>query len=189
MSSRALPNSLGLRFAERPDQNTRKQPVREIVGVHPALNIRWSARRAAIEARRSVLAAEFQRAHGRPPTPVEALQLAQRANLETREPKHQPRSVAEQREAWFTQAAEVLGGPDAVRATVRDALSPSASAAWELDADWLDAAADRVLAATRSAVPPGRSGMYAPRRNAKSKPPTCRQRRLTSSLTCSSTKC
>jgi DNA primase catalytic core len=142
-----LRDSLGLRFAERPGQDPRKQPVREIVGVHPALITRWSTRRAAIEARRSVLAADFQRAHGRPPTPVEALQLAQQATLETREAKHQPRCLAEQREAWSAQAAEALGGPDAVQAMVREALTPSASTAWELGAGWLDAAADRVLAA------------------------------------------
>jgi hypothetical protein len=78
---------------------------------------------------------------------VEALQLAQQATLETREAKHQPRSVAEQREAWFLQAVEVLGGPDAVPAMVGEALSASVSTAWELDAGWLETAADRVLAA------------------------------------------
>src|SRR5512133_3814181 len=142
-----LRDSLGVGFAERPDQDPRKQPVREIVGLHPALITRWSTRRAAIEARRSVLSADFQRAHGRPPTPVESLQLAQQATLETREAKHQPRSLAEQRKSWSAPAAEVLGGPDAVQAMVREALSPSASTAWELDADWLDVAADWVLAA------------------------------------------
>jgi conjugative relaxase-like TrwC/TraI family protein len=142
-----LRDSLGVRFAERPSQDTRKQPVREIVGVHPALITRWSSRRAAIEARRGVLAADFQSAHGRPPTPVESLQLAQQATLETREAKHQPRSLAEQRQAWFAQVAEVLGGPDAVQAMVREALSPPASTVGELEADWLEAAADRVLSA------------------------------------------
>jgi conjugative relaxase-like TrwC/TraI family protein len=92
-----LRDSLGLRFAERLDRDTRKRPVREIVGVHPALISRWSTRRTAIEARRTVLAADFQRTHGRPPTPVEALQLAQQATVETREAKHKPRSLAEQR--------------------------------------------------------------------------------------------
>jgi conjugative relaxase-like TrwC/TraI family protein len=142
-----LRDSLGVRFAERADQDTRKQPIREIVGIHPALTARWSTRRASIEARRSVLAADFQRSHGRPPTPVEALQLAQQATLETREAKHQPRSLPEQRNTWFAQAAEVLGGPDAIQAMVREALSPSPSTAWELDVGWLDAAADRVLSA------------------------------------------
>jgi hypothetical protein len=78
---------------------------------------------------------------------VESLQLAQQATLETREAKHQPRTLTEQRQAWFAQAADVLGGPEAVQLMVREALSPSASTAWELDAGWLDAAADRVLSA------------------------------------------
>ena len=142
-----LRDSLGLRFAERPNQDTRRQPIREIVGIHPALITRWSSRRTAIEARRSVLAADFQRIHGRPPTPVEALQLAQQATLETREAKHQPRSLAEQRQAWSDQAAELLGGPDAVHAMVGEALGQSVTTAWELNAGWLDAAAERVLSA------------------------------------------
>jgi hypothetical protein len=74
-----LRDSLGLRFAERPNQDPRKRPVREIVGVHPALTARWSARRASIEACRAVLGADFQQTHGRPPTSVESLQLAQQA--------------------------------------------------------------------------------------------------------------
>jgi conjugative relaxase-like TrwC/TraI family protein len=121
-----LRDSLRVKFAGRPDHDPRKQPVREIVGVDLALTAKWSVRRASIETRRAMLAADFQSTHGRPPTPVEALQLAQQATLETREAKHQPRSLAEQRQAWFGQAAEVLGGPDAVQAMVEEALSPSA---------------------------------------------------------------
>jgi conjugative relaxase-like TrwC/TraI family protein len=148
-----LRDSLGLRFAERLDQDPRKRPIREIVGVDPALTARWSARRAAIETRRAVLATDFQRTHGRPPTPVESLQLAQQATLETREAKHTPRSLAEQRRAWFAQAAEVLGGPDAVQLMVREALSPVASIALELDPAWLETAADRVLSAMEERRP------------------------------------
>ena len=85
--------------------------MREIVGVDPALNQRWSTRRVLIKERQGELASRFQRDHGRPPTPVEALQLAQQATLETREAKHEPRTLAEQRAAWHTQAAETLGGP------------------------------------------------------------------------------
>ena len=40
---------------------------------------------------------KFQHDHGRPPTPVEALQLAQQATLETRDAKHEPRTLTEQR--------------------------------------------------------------------------------------------
>ena len=89
--------SLGVRFAERPNPDPRLRPVREIVGVDPALNARWSTRRAAIQTRRGELAADFQRVHGRPPTPVESLKLAQQATLETRDAKHEPRTLTEQR--------------------------------------------------------------------------------------------
>jgi DNA primase catalytic core len=142
-----LRHSLGIRFAERPDQDTRKRPIREIVGVQPALITQWSTRRASIETRRAVLATDFQRTHGRPPSPVESLQLAQQATLETRQAKHQPRSLAEQRQSWFAQAADVLGGPSAVQAMVRKALSPAPSTAQQLDPAWLETAADQVLSA------------------------------------------
>ena len=142
-----LRGSLGLQLAERPNQDPRKRPIREIVGVNPALNARWSARRASIETRRAMLAADFQQTHGRPPTPVESLQLAQQATLETREAKHEPRSLAEQRTAWFAQAVDVLGGPDAVQLMVQQALNPAPSTAHETGTAWLDTAADQVLAA------------------------------------------
>jgi DNA primase catalytic core len=142
-----LRDSLGLRFAERPNPDPRKRLIREIVGVNPALTAGWSARRTAIETRRSVLATDFQHTHGRPPTPVESLQLAQQATLETREAKHEPRSLAEQRTIWFAQAVDVLGGPGAVHTMVEQALNPTPSTAHQTDAAWLDTAADRVLLA------------------------------------------
>jgi conjugative relaxase-like TrwC/TraI family protein len=85
-----LRDRLGVRFADRPDTDPRKPVIREIVGVDPGLNRRWSTRRLLIKNRQSVLAARFQRDHGRPPTPVDALQLGQQATLETRDPKHEP---------------------------------------------------------------------------------------------------
>ena len=83
--------------------------MREVAGVDPALNARWSTRRAQIERRRDVLADAFLADHGRPPTEAEMIALAQQANLETRDGKHPPRSLAEQRTAWRTEACEVLG--------------------------------------------------------------------------------
>jgi hypothetical protein len=56
------------------------------VGVDPALNQGWY-RRVLITMRQGELASRFQRDHGRPPTSVDALQLAQQATLETREAK------------------------------------------------------------------------------------------------------
>jgi AAA domain/TrwC relaxase len=123
------------------------RPVREIVGVDPALNARWSARRAAIQIRRGELAADFQHVHGRPPTPVESLKLAQQATLETRDTKHEPRSLTEQRQAWLIQAGEVLGGPQAVTHMVHAALHPDPVLGTPVNAQWVQDAASRVLAA------------------------------------------
>ena len=52
------------------------------------------------------------------------LQLAQQATLETRDAKHEPRTLAEQRAVWRDEAAETLGGPDAVDAMMQPALHP-----------------------------------------------------------------
>jgi DNA primase catalytic core len=139
--------ALGVRFTARPDPRPRKRPVREIDGVDPALNQRWSARRVSIQARRGQLAAQFQRRHGRPPTPVESIQLGQRATLETRDAKHEPRTLAEQRRAWHAQAVEVLGGDHKVRAMLDKALAPDPLPGAVPNPGWLDTAAGRVLAA------------------------------------------
>src|SRR5215204_4916107 len=120
-----LRDSLGVRFAERTGTDPGKRPIREIVGVDPRLNQHWSTRRAHINIRRGELAIQFQHDHGRPPTPVEALHLVQQATLETRDAKHEPRSLAEQRTTWLNEAATVLGGPGAVAAMVRTALAPT----------------------------------------------------------------
>src|SRR5215218_3999212 len=142
-----LRDRLGVRFADRPNTDPGKRPVREIVGVDQLLSRRWSTRRVLIKDRQGVLAARFQRDHGRPPTPVEAVQLAQQATLETRGAKHEPRSLAEQRAAWHAQAAETLGGFDAVRAMITYALNPSCVASPAVDADWVSATAEKVLEA------------------------------------------
>src|SRR5215207_6743061 len=100
--------SLGVRFAERSRADRSKRPVREIVGVDSALSQRWSRRRQVIDVRRAELAADFARDHGRPPGRVEMLQLAQQATLETRDAKHEPRTLAEQRTVWRAEAAATL---------------------------------------------------------------------------------
>jgi hypothetical protein len=143
---RHLRNSLGVRFTERPGTDPAKRPIREIVGVDPRLNERWSSRRALINTRRGELAVQFQADHGRPPTAVEALQLAQQATLETRDAKHEPRSHAEQRAAWLAEAAAVLGSRDAVTAMVDAALAPTQDFARIADARWVGQTADRIVA-------------------------------------------
>src|SRR5829696_1264567 len=141
-----LRDRLAVRFADRPDTDPGRRPVREIVGVDPALNQRWSTRRVLIKDRQGELASRFQRDHSRPPTPVEALQLAQQATLETRDAKHEPRSLAEQRTAWHAQAAETLGGPHTVQAMISKTLNPISITSPEVDTEWVAATAGRVLA-------------------------------------------
>ncbi|HEX3220085.1 MAG TPA: AAA family ATPase, partial [Candidatus Limnocylindria bacterium] len=102
--------------------------------------------RAHIETRRGELAIQFQEDHGRPPTAVEALHLAQQATLETRDAKHEPRSLTEQRATWLNEAATVLGGRAAVASMVRTALTPPAETATIADARWVAQTADHVLA-------------------------------------------
>jgi conjugative relaxase-like TrwC/TraI family protein len=140
-----LRETLGVRFAERPGTDPAKRPIREIVGVDPRLNQRWSTRRAHIEARRGELAIQFQHDHGRPPTPVEALHLAQQATLETRDAKHEPRSLAEQRTTWLGEAEVLLGGRGAVASMVQTALAPPAEATRIVDSRWVAQAADHIL--------------------------------------------
>ena len=169
-----LRDTLGVRFAERPGTDPAKRPIREIVGVDPRLNQRWSTRRAHIDTRRGELAIQFQDDHGRPPTPVEALHLAQQATLETRDAKHEPRSLAEQRATWLDEAAAVLGGRRGRRRRwcgrrwrrpPRPPRSPTPAGShrrpitsWPL---W------------RRAARPGRCGMSGPKRNDRSAPSTC----------------
>jgi conjugative relaxase-like TrwC/TraI family protein len=141
-----LRGALGVRFAERPGTDPGKRPIREIVGVDPRLSKRWSTRRAHINSRRGELAIQFQKDHGRPPTPVEALHLAQQATLETRDAKHEPRSLAEQRATWLKEAAALLGGRVAVAAMVQTALTPAPETATIADARWVAQTADHVLA-------------------------------------------
>lgn len=139
-----LGERLGLQFADRPDADTRKRPVREIVGVDARLNEFWSSRRVSIDRRRAELTAKFQADHHRPPTDVEALHLAQQATLETREAKHEPRSFAEQRQTWREQAQRVLGR-DGIARMVRNARTATPAARQDVTPEWVADTAQRVL--------------------------------------------
>jgi DNA primase catalytic core len=87
--------------------------------------------------RRAELAGAFQATHGRPPTPLESVQLAQQATLETRQGKHEPRSLAEQRNTWAAHAQQVLGGEPGVQAMLHQALHPAATPTPRVDAAWV----------------------------------------------------
>jgi hypothetical protein len=71
--------------------------------------------------------------------------------LETRDAKHEPRSLAEQRSTWMDEAAAVLGGRSAVASMVATALTPAAEPPRIADAHWVAQSADRVLAAMEEA--------------------------------------
>jgi conjugative relaxase-like TrwC/TraI family protein len=145
-SEQHLRDNLGVRFAERPGTDPAKRPIREIVGVDPRLNQRWSTRRTHINTRRGDLAVQFQHDHGRPPTPVEALHLAQQATLETRDAKHEPRSLTEQRATWLSEAAAVLGSSEAVASMVQTALAPPAETTPIADTRWIAQTASHITA-------------------------------------------
>jgi conjugative relaxase-like TrwC/TraI family protein len=132
-----LRRALGVRFEARPTDDPRKRPIREVAGVDPALNKHWSSRRESIEARRRLLAKDFQATHGRPPSPIESIQLAQQATLLTRDAKHEPRSLDQQRAAWARQAAQTLGGTRQVQAMIAATLTPHRRGGHRVDPAWI----------------------------------------------------
>jgi hypothetical protein len=60
---------------------------------------------------------------------------------------HEPRSLAEQRATWLSEAAAVLGSSEAVASMVRAALAPDAESTTIADARWVAQTAGRVMAA------------------------------------------
>ena len=66
--------------------------------------------------------------------------------METRDAKHEPRTLAEQRATWLNEAATVLGGLAAAAAMVQTALTPAAETATIADAHWVAQTADHILA-------------------------------------------
>ncbi|WP_052057160.1 MobF family relaxase [Rhodococcoides fascians] len=142
-----LRERIGVDFAERPSEDRSKRPVREIVGLDTRLAERWSSRNAAIVVRTAELAREFQAEHHREPTAIEAIRLAQRATLETRQAKHEPRSHAEQRGGWRAEAIDVLGSPKALSKMVAEVTGKKRTRA-SVDIDdprWIDYTAAEVV--------------------------------------------
>lgn len=142
---------VGVRFNEVNSNRRGKRPVREIVGVPAELNDAMSSRRAAITARKADLAKQFHAAHGREPTMAESIALDQQATLETREAKHEPRSLVEQRQAWYTQAVEVLGDVRAVTRMLGATLSTPAQQVEVATDAWISDRAREVIATVSAA--------------------------------------
>ena len=154
-----LIDRLGVTFADREGDNPEKRPVREIVGIDGELPRSWSSRRAAIDVHRAQLSAQFQSDHGRPPTPKEAVALAQQANLATRQRKHEPRSYADQRATWRAEALSVLGSESRLHYFVRDALrggprrgmtGPARPEPARVTRRWVEDSAEQVLTKVQS---------------------------------------
>ncbi|KZM71658.1 hypothetical protein AWN90_02740 [Nocardia terpenica] len=137
---------VGVAFEAVPHPDSSKRPTREIVGVDRELCRRWSRRRAQIESKLGELATRFQHRHGREPTSKEMLGLAQQATLETRESKHELRSLGEQRASWWDEAVQVLGSPAAVVEMVYAACHPPRTQPEIIDAVWISRVADDVIA-------------------------------------------
>lgn len=135
---------LGFRFIAT-GRGAGKRCVREIEGIPQELIKRFSSRRTSIEHRVGELAKAFQHQHGREPTAAESITLAQKANLETRAAKHEPRSLGEQRQIWRTQAVEVLGGVRDVDAMIAAASCHDAIARTNLDSKAVDQLAAKVI--------------------------------------------
>jgi conjugative relaxase-like TrwC/TraI family protein len=140
-----LGQRLSLRFADVLVEGRNKRPIREIVGMSTDLMTAWSSRRIAIESRTAELAKHFHATHGREPTHVETIALAQQATLETRDAKHEPRSLAEQRQTWRAQAVEVVGGVKELTAMLGGILSTPHLRLDATDDAWIAARAAQVI--------------------------------------------
>jgi hypothetical protein len=65
--------------------------------------------------------------------------------LETRDAKHEPRSLAEQRTTWLSEAAAVLGSSEAVASMVQTVLAPPAETAPIANSPWVTQTANHIL--------------------------------------------
>ena len=141
-----LRERIGVRFTERASTDRSKRPVREIDGMDERLAERWSSRSAAIKLRTAELARAFQADHGREPTAIEAISLAEQATLETRAAKHEPVSHADQRSGWRAEAIEILGSQKALSELVSSITAHTAAeAATDFDHAWVRETAERSL--------------------------------------------
>ena len=121
-----LRTRLGVDFVERPGGRNRR-PVREIAGIPTELLKAFSSRRAEIEGGYQIALEEYRATHGHDAPRNVQYKLAQEATLANRPAKDHPRSWAQARHTWLTQAREVLrtnpsGAQQDVEAMVRSVL-------------------------------------------------------------------
>ena len=143
-----LTTRIGVSWTERPDTTSKREPVREISGIDPKIVTHFSSRRTEIEARYEQLLRTFRREHGYDPSRAVCHDLARQANLETREGKRAPRSLAEMREDWRVSLTDAFGRKavrELMAAVPGTAAEPTARKAEPVDVDAIAAAVvDRV---------------------------------------------
>ncbi len=100
-----LTEALGVGWEERVTPGG--MPKSEMIGVPTDLMEEFSQRVAAVREHKAHLVEQFTLAHGRTPSAVESVRLAQQANLETRQDKVH-RSLAEMTDDWRQRAARYL---------------------------------------------------------------------------------
>ena len=142
-----LRDALGVRFAARPGADPGKRPIREIVGVDPRLNQRWSTRRAHINLRRGELAIQFQARAW--PTTHTGRSAAPGPAGNVGDPRRQTRTPITRRAARDLDERSRSGArwPQRRRLDGRDGTYPAAETPRMADAHWVAQTADRVLAA------------------------------------------
>ncbi|MBV8347547.1 MAG: relaxase domain-containing protein, partial [Mycolicibacterium sp.] len=144
---------LGLSFVERAPLERGKRPVREIAEMPIRLIESFSTRLHQTEARFAALAKEFHATHGREPTAKESRSIYQRAQLDTRQAKHEPRSLTEQRAQWRDEAIKHLGSVVDLVSMLGKVLSTGRQVAPAVTQAWIKdqaAAAVETVSGTRS---------------------------------------
>ncbi len=117
---------LGVTFTARPDTTGGREPVREIDGVPQGMISYFSRRRAAIERRYADIVRDYRTAHGHDPTLAATHQLAQQANLDTRQGKKPPRSLHDKHATWRTELDGQFGPGAAARLMAAIPATPPA---------------------------------------------------------------
>jgi conjugative relaxase-like TrwC/TraI family protein len=148
-----LTTRLGVSWTERPDTTGKREPVREIAGIDPKYVHHFSSRRTEIEARYEQLLRQFRRDHGYDPSRGVCHDLARQANLETRDAKKAPRSLAEMREDWRTSLVDAFG-----KRAIRDLMAAVPESSVEASARVREPVdIDAIAAAVVAKVSQGRS--------------------------------
>jgi hypothetical protein len=141
--------------------------------VNPRLNQRWSTRRAHINTRRQRTRHPIPTRSWPATDPGRNIAPGAAGDLETRDPKYEPRSLTEQRSTWLDEVAVVLGGRGAVAAMVQTALAPAVETAMVPDGRWVEQTADHVLAVMEESRSTWQIWHVRARHNARCAPRMC----------------